>query len=114
MRPQHNPYSSLRQPGIRGQANPSGQTRETIYNTQAISVTVITAQLLPGVWDYGYEINGEIRQSKMPGEGEGWFRTQNDALLFCLGYLRMLFDIGSPQLNAIDSRIITQVNPGLF
>lgn len=116
MKPKTNPYAPLLQPGIRGKANPEAQKQETILNTAAVSITIITGELLPGVWDYGYRIHREGTQpiTKLPGEGQGWFRTQRDATLYCLGHLRQLFDIGSPEQAAIDTAIARHTLQTLF
>lgn len=116
MRQKTNPYAPLLQPGIRGKANPEEQQQETILNTSAIAITVITAQLLPGVWDFGYRINRDKLPvtTKLPGEGQGWFRSQKDATLYCLGYLRTLFHIPSKEQAAIDSAIARHTIQSLF
>lgn len=116
MKPKINPYATLLQPGIRGKANPEAQKQESVLNTAAISITVITGELLPGVWDYGYRINREGSQtiSKLPGEGQGWFRSKLDATLYGLGHLHLLFDLGSPEQAAIYKAIARHTQQPLF
>ena len=111
-----NRYESLRQPGVRGQVVARDFRSQTIYNTMATSITVITGELLPGVWDYGYTIHraGFPMQSRLPGEGEGWFKTEDDARLYALETLRAKFDPRSPEACTIDAHITRLISPSLF
>ncbi len=115
-----NQFRSLQQPGIRGQAVSRDYKSISIYNTQALSVQIRTGQLIPGVWDFGFAVttsgpNGIAQtSSKVPGEGQGWFKSEEDAVLFALGHLRAMFEPGSDIVAAIDSKIAGLTNKSLF
>lgn len=106
MKPSRNPYESLRQPGIRGQAKSYDYDSTTIFNTSALALVVHTGELIPGVWDFGYSltINGN-KEFKAPGEGQGWFRSRSHAILYALGMLRMRFHLHEEISMNIDKAI---------
>ena len=83
-----NPFESLRVPGIVGKVASSYNAR-TICHRGDDSVQVIEAELEPGKWGFGYIVDFRgSRRKLIPGEGQGWFRSANDALLYALGYVR--------------------------
>lgn len=119
MKPSVNQFQSLRRPGIRGQVISRDYKSITVHDTQKVSVQIRTGQLLPGVWDYGYLITSlkdgtTERTAKLPGEGEGWFRSERDAILFALGHIRTMFNLGSDVMDSIDSKISGMYLESLF
>ncbi|MBD5355727.1 MAG: hypothetical protein HDR88_01815 [Bacteroides sp.] len=54
MKERTNAYASLKQPGIRRQVVSGNFNQTVVVNTTALSLTVISGELLPGVWDYGF------------------------------------------------------------
>ena len=113
---QKNPYRSLLQPGIRGKVVTRDYKSITILNRQDISIRLLTGELLPGVWDFGYIIQKkDIPDSqKLPGEGEGWFRSERDATLYGLAQIRMMYTLGSIEISHIDLQISKINSVSLF
>ncbi len=103
MKPKKNPYASLKQPGIRGSVQTEGLKVHVIIMRPECSITIYIAELIPGIWDYGMHIIGQdvTEQCKYPGEGEGWFTSGNNALLYALGHIRQDFEIESEQGRAL-------------
>lgn len=116
MKPTTNRFATLLRPGVRGQVVSHDAQHDTIYSCGEESIVVITGQLLPGVWAAGYKITrqGGRLQKKLPGEGAGWFSSQDNALLYALGAIRCTYDIDSPQTAAIDKKIATITQKSIF
>lgn len=108
-----NPYSSLRQPGVRGSVNPErGHRGETItiVNRSDENIECWAAEIEDGAWDYGtvhVTVTGkDIRKSeKLPGEGSGWFARERDALQYGLYELRAKFGHRLSIRRSIDYQI---------
>lgn len=86
-----NPFESLRIPGIVGTVATS-YTTVTVYSNGAKEcVQILVEELEPGKWAFGYLIyeNGK-RIRSIPGEGEGYFLSRDDAILYGLGELGRL------------------------
>lgn len=83
-----NPFESLRVPGIVGKVANTFNSR-TICQRGDDSIEVMEAEVAPGKWGFGYIVNfNGSRRQLLPGEGQGWFRSDKDALLYALGYVR--------------------------
>ena len=112
-----NPFESLRQPGIRGEDVISGCKSTTIFAAgEKAALQISTAELLPGVYGFGFylHLDGVTRQM-YPGEGSGWFRSEDDAMLYALGYIRYgAVDIPEDMKFAIDAAISRIRNVSLF
>ena len=53
--------------------------------------SLMYSEIQAGKWDYGlriYDREGAVVLYKLPGEGNGWFRSENDAILYGLEELR--------------------------
>lgn len=99
-------FESLKQPGIKGKVATKDYEQIKVYEYKESYIIIRIAELLPGVWGEGYEtFDGAHRQEKKPGEGEGWFRSRNDAQLYTMGYLINRFAIGSPERNRLKEHI---------
>lgn len=110
-----NQFLRLRRPGIKGQVQSSCDEKILVYNTADCTIQISCAELLTGVWDFGYLfVTDGKRREKLPGEGEGWFKSRIDAVLFALGEMRTHFDISSAQVFAIDRMISSLSNQSLF
>ncbi|MDE6255719.1 MAG: hypothetical protein K2M39_05950 [Muribaculaceae bacterium] len=110
-----NPFESLRIPGIVGKVASTYNPR-TICQRGGDSVSVIEAEIAPGKYGFGYCVifNGTKRQL-IPGEGQGWFRSANDALLYALGYVRVRSENLPPDfIYSIDVAISKLRNIPLF
>ncbi len=84
-----NNFEHLRQPGVVG-ANTDTDINKMSFDKG--KVVLMSSEIKPGMWDYGYSIecpeNPKKGQIKLPGEGSGWFRSQEDAILYGLDVLR--------------------------
>lgn len=111
-----NRYEGLRKPGVRGQVVARDYRSHTLYDTLQLGLVLLTGELLPGVWDYGYMIHrdGKMTDSRLPGEGSGWFKTEKDAKLYGLDEIRQMFDFRGPEVFAIDNVIRNLTTTTLF
>lgn len=111
-----NPFESLRRPGIVGQVVSSDFSSHNIHECgYEESVTIYTGELIPGCWSFGFLIvDGEYRARVLPGELEGWFKSESDALLYALGYLKAAAHVSVEARMNIDSRIYEIMNPSMF
>lgn len=83
-----NPFESLRVPGI------VGKVAHT-YSAQLIAqqgqdfIQIMQAEIEPGKYGFGYHLSLSGRKYlQNPGEGQGWFRSPDDALMYALGHIR--------------------------
>lgn len=110
-----NQFESLRKEGIAGQVQTSGCNTVSLVNTAKVSIQMITASLLPGVWDYGFHVSVNADSShKLPGEGSGWFKSEKDAKLYCLGEFRNMFASDRDICQLIDAKIYELRNETIF
>lgn len=88
-----NPYRRLLHPGIVGQVNTREFETISLINIQAAGVQIRVGELLQDVWDYGFFVKTDemaAPKEKYPGEGEGWFASRQDAMLYGLASLRAM------------------------
>lgn len=111
-----NPFEALRLPGVRGAVVHSGYKTTTIYSDSKASLQLYTAELLPGIWDFGYSLHLDDQHAqKFPGEGAGWFKTEDNARLFALGYIKAKRpDLPEAMMYSIDKAIDRIRNIPLF
>lgn len=111
-----NPFESLRLPGIHGQVATNSFKSRTIHSIGDCVLQIRTAELQPGIWDFGYLlIIGTERIANLPGEDSGWFKTEGDAQLYALGYIKTKRpDLPEDMVYAIDRTIDKLRNVPLF
>ena len=83
---EQNKFEHLRQPGVIG-SRPGAD-----INTMSFAkgnYILMFSEIQKGKWDYGVNISSQaLRHIKLPGEGNGWFKSENDAILYGLEVLR--------------------------
>ena len=83
---EQNKFEHLRQPGVVG-SRPGAD-----INTMSFAkgdYILMFSEIQPGKWDFGIDFSSQgVRQIKLPGEGNGWFRSKNDAILYGIEVLR--------------------------
>ncbi len=85
-----NPFEILRKPGVCGTVATSGYKTSTVFShgsSQALQIR--TAELISGVWGFGFLlIIDNLKREMFPGEGSGWFLSEEDAVLYALAHIR--------------------------
>lgn len=111
-----NEFESLRRPGIVGEVVGRDFSSLNIFQCGAFeAVTVYSGQLLPDVWAFGYLIvDGDFTARVLPGELDGWFKSETDARLYALGYLRNAPHISQNAREEIIRHIRNLRNTPLF
>lgn len=114
---------AMRHDGVRGTVNHSDYRRMVVWQSPGKYIEVRAGRIDPDAWDYGYQIIlAEVdkgvpkgaAEEKFPGEGEGWFGSENDALLFALNGLRGLFRGDADVRGALCRRICELTQISLF
>lgn len=118
MKDKMNRYEKFRVPAIAGSANLDNMSVTTIFSRGSEAVTLYTAEIIPGVFDYGFKIyflDGDTVE-KLPGEGQGVFRNIRHAKLFGLERIRLSGRLSEDAREAIrDARDNIQCEqPSLF
>lgn len=111
-----NEFMQLRQEGVFGTVVSRDYSSKTVLSSMKESLMILTGEIEPGKWDYGYIYQRpEFKdERKLPGEGGGWFRSQKDAYIYALGELKTKFPIGSDPFMWIDREITRNISPTLF
>lgn len=111
-----NEFESLRRPGIVGEVVSRDFRTLNIFQCGAFAaVSVYTGELLPDVWAFGYLIvDGDFSAKVLPGELDGWFKSETDARLYALGYLKNAPHIPEAARDEIRSHIYNLRNTSLF
>ncbi len=111
-----NPYEHLKvsDTGTDRQSHPV--SRMTVSSHPAESVYILTV-CIDGAWIYGYQVywaNGHTSQ-RTPSTSSGTFRTEQDARLYCIGFLRSYASYFRPDtlanIRAAESRLLKPVLP---
>lgn len=94
-----NPYESLKLDS-RPDASPV-DAQSTLRITESSDETIIisTSVLPDGLWVYGFNVywrNGRVSAST-PSGNNGIFRTQREAQLYAVGYMKMFLEYFTPE-----------------
>lgn len=116
---QKNQFEPLRRPGTVGEVVSRDFRSLLVYQKadprDMKAVTVYTGQLLPGVWGFGYHlVNGKINIRVLPGELDGWFRSEEEASMYALEHLRISDKCPDEAKEDISKLIYQFSNPSLF
>lgn len=110
-----NPFESLRIPAIVGKVSES-YSSTIICQKSGNFISMMVAELEPGKFAFGFDVSIDGRRRKMlPGEGQGYFLTREDAELYALGYIKARAqNMPHEFLDAINSNIAARQSLSLF
>lgn len=111
-----NPYSKRRKPGVRGSVPRDFETIN-VFDRAGESVRIYVGSLDKGAYDSGYEIHLKdgSQLKRLPGVGQGWFESKDDATLYALYAVGIAFTkrMSAPAHEAILTKIKTMTTPTL-
>ena len=111
-----NPFETLRIPGVRGSVATNFNVQTVLERGAQEVLQIRTARICDDAWAFGFYLkSGDITRQMLPGEGSGWFKSEDDAKLYALGYIRYgNIYITSDMKMCIDVAISDIQNVSLF
>lgn len=85
----NNPYEHLKSPYLDDSPDIAPTSQITVSSHPAETIIIYTA-ISDGLWLYGYQVywaSGQV-STRQPSKALGLFRSENDARLYCIGFMK--------------------------